>query len=383
MPIETFMPFTFATFYTCTVKGLTNMPQRTCVNLLLKGILSKNANDGGDGVLSDADCSNYAKGKRKLSTDIQFELGKLTTEDIIKRLKEIKIRDFAIAAGALRTLITNSSLSEREKDVLIKKYQTDQELAFIAEVFLRSVSEDNSQPLTRTQVDTLNKYRDEYALAGDKKGTSVITEHQRPENSVGADLHEEIENKENFDWMGEYVSASMLEKTIMSADNGVAMHHEEIKLPEQYCRMVYILKPALTEANVRKISMNQFIEALDIDAASKRLREGRLECWQFEGTIDDIATSFEDFNFIDACGFVIQAVGAFEISQIERIEKILRDASNANVPICTPLIYKDVPDFKLILLVHRSKRRAEEQRLDTEHDNTRIYERGTRQRADT
>lgn len=374
MPIETNMPFTFATFYTCSVKELTNMPQRTCVNLLLKGILSKNANDGGDDVLSDADCSNYAKGKRKLSADIQFELDELTTEDIIKRLKEIKIRDFTIAAGALKTLIRNSSLSVREKEVLLKNYKPDQELAFIAEVFLRSVREDNSQPLTRTHMDTLNKYK-EHALAEDKNGTSAITEHQKPENSVGADLHEKIENKENFDWMGEYVSASMLEKTIMFADNGVAMHHEEIKLPEQYCRMVYILKPALTEANVRKIPMNQFIEVLDIDAASKSLREGRLECWQFEGTIDDIATSFEDFNFLDACGFVLQAIGAFEISQIEIIEKILRDASNANVPICSPLIYKDVPDFKLILLVHRSKRRAEEQRLDTEHDHTKIYER--------
>lgn len=41
---------------------------------------------------------------------------------------------------------------------------------------------------------------------------------------------------------------------------------------------------------------------------------------------------------------------------------------------CTPLTFKDVPDFKLLLLVHRSERKAKEQRLDTDHDNTKIYE---------
>ena len=79
-------------------------------------------------------------------------------------------------------------------------------------------------------------------------------------------------------------------------------------------------------------------------------------------------------NFSDACGFVLQPVGVFELSQIENVEEVLRASSNVNVSICSPLIYKDVRDFKLILLVHRSERKAKEQRLDTEHDKTRVYE---------
>lgn len=375
MSTETTMPLTFATFFQCGVKGFTNMHQRTCVNLLLKGILSINAKDSDIDVISDADCSNYVKGKRNLSADIQPKLNKLNTEDIIHRLEDTGIRDFTTTAGALSVLIRNSSLPEWEKAALLEHYQKDPKLTFIAEVFKRSVKADNRQGLTETQVDTLIGYRKLYTLEADKNGISVVTEQQRQEYSAEIVSHEKIENEENIDWMGEYVPASMLGKAIMPADSGIVIQYDEIKLPEEYWRMVYILKPALREANVRKFSMNTFIEVLDIDAASSSLREGSLEYWQFEGAIDTIAALFGRIDFSDVCGFILQPIGNFEISQIENIEKILKNASNVNVSMCSPLIYKDMRDFKLILLTHRSKRKSNEQRLDTDHDHTQIYDR--------
>lgn len=374
MSAETIMPLTFATFFICSVKDLTNLTQRTCVILLLKGILSEKAKEGDFSVLSDVDCSNYANGKRKLSKDIQIELNKLTLEEIIKRIKDTNIRDITTAADALRVLVRNSSLSEKEKETLLKYYKAGQELTFIAEVFLRSIREDNSQKLTQTQIDTLKKYRDYYTLANDKYGTSELPEHQKQVNRIETDLHEDAENEEDISWMDNYVPASMVEKPFMFGNSEVVIRYDEIKLPKEYSRMVYILKSALREANVRKYPMNAFIEVLDIDAANNSLREGQLEYWQFEGTIEAIEASFKKLNFFDACGFVLQPIGAFEIAQIESIENILRDVSNINVAICSPLIYKDVTNFKLILLVHRSKRKAEEQRLDTDHDNTKVYE---------
>lgn len=122
MSAEMIMPLTFATFFICGVKGLTNLTQRTCVNLLLKGVFSEKAKDGGDGVLNDSDCTNYIKGQRKLSADIQIELDKLSLEDFIERLKRIKIRNLTTAAEALRVLVRNSSLSEKDKEELLKDY---------------------------------------------------------------------------------------------------------------------------------------------------------------------------------------------------------------------------------------------------------------------
>lgn len=383
MSAETIMPLTFATFFICGVKKMSNYSQRTCVNLLLKGILSEKAKDGGIGVIVDTDCTNYVKGERKLSADIQIELGKLSSEEIIKRVKDINFRDPANAADALRVLVKNSSLSEKDKNALLKNYQKDQEgqegqegqeLKFIAEVFMRSVKEDNCHRLTQEQKDTLLNYRYNHTLSDDKNGMSAISAHQKFTNRAEADLHVEIEDAEDLGWMGNYVSASKIKKPIMPAGREVAMRYCEINLPEEYSRMIYILKPALMEANVRKYAMNDFIKVLSIDITSNSLQEGKLECWQFEGAIDLIPSLLATLNFSDACGFVLQPVGVFELSQIENVDEILRASSNINVSICSPLIYKDVRDFKLILLVHRSERKAKEQRLDTEHDKTRVYE---------
>lgn len=374
MSTETIMPLTFATFFICGVKDLTNYSQRTCVNLLLKGILSERASDGGVGVIADTDCTNYVKGERKLSADIQFELNKLSSEKIIERLRDINFRDPANAADALRVLVKNSSLSEKDKKTLLENYQKDQELKFIAEVFMRSVKEDNRRRLTSEQKDILLNYRNYHTLSDDKNGTFAISAHQKLINRAEADLYVEIEDAEDLGWMGNYVSASKMKNSIMPAGHEVAIRYSEIKLPEDYSRMVYILKPALMEANVRKYAMNDFIKVLSIDITNNSLQEGKLECWRFKGAIDLIPTVLKTFDFSDACGFVLQPVGVFELSQIENVEEVLRVASNVNVSICSPLIYKDVPDFKLILLVHRSERKAREQRLDTEHDKTRVYE---------
>lgn len=323
MSAETIMPLTFATFFICSVKGLTNLSQRTCVNLLLKGVLSEKAREGDFDVLSDADCSNYAKGKRKLSTDIQIELSKLTVEQIVERIKDTNIRDYTTAANVLSLLIRDSSIPEKEKDALLKNYCEDQELTFIAEVFLRSVREDNSQHLTRTQMDILNEYREYHTRANDKNGTSRIIDYQKQVSKTEIYLHEDDENKEDISWMGAYASVSIIERPPVPSSREVVMRQDVIHLPTEYLWMVYILKPALTEAKLRKCSLNDFFKVLDIDAGTKKLKEGQLEYWQFEGTIESIIALLKKIDFSDACGFVLQPVGAFELSKIEDVEKAL------------------------------------------------------------
>lgn len=63
MSAETGMPLTFATFYTCGIKQSTNLTQRNCINILLKGYIGTNSSD----ILFDSVCSNYVKGKKKPS----------------------------------------------------------------------------------------------------------------------------------------------------------------------------------------------------------------------------------------------------------------------------------------------------------------------------
>lgn len=148
------IPLTFATFYTC-IRNFTNLRQRDCVNLLLR---NKHPFLSDWDTLSDAACSNYANGKRALSAELQIELFNLSIEDVIDRLNKIGIRDFTAVSNALIILVKHSSLSDNEKEKLIKCYEFEDELTFIATVFLRCVKEKNCYPLTRLQVETLNEY---------------------------------------------------------------------------------------------------------------------------------------------------------------------------------------------------------------------------------
>lgn len=166
------MPFTFATFYICGVKRFTCLNQRNCVNLLLRNTYSDSPY--GD-VLSDAECSNYAKGKRGLSTDLQNELLKLSVEDIIDRLNKISILDFTSVSNVLMVLVKNSSLSDKEKRKFTKCYVLEDELTFIATVFLRCIKEDNFHPLTHLEIQTLMGYINDSDLINIKRNNAPIT----------------------------------------------------------------------------------------------------------------------------------------------------------------------------------------------------------------
>ena len=150
------MPLTFATFYTCGIKRFTNLTQRICINLLLRdGYAEAKENE----ILSDSVCSNYAKGKKALNSELQVELLGLSGEDIIERLHKIGIQNYAAVSDALQVLVEKSSLSANEKRELLECRRPDNELEFIAAVFLKCIRGDNYHPLTSADINALENYR--------------------------------------------------------------------------------------------------------------------------------------------------------------------------------------------------------------------------------
>lgn len=168
----------------------------------------------------------------------------------------------------------------------------------------------------------------------------------------------------------------MLDTPIGFTDSRVVIQHEKLELPTDYKRMIYLLKPTLREAKLRRFTINEFIEAMDIDAALYKLRNGSLEYWQFEGTIDWIISMLQMIYFRNVSEFAVQLIGGFDLDQSSALETTLKKVSNDNVTILSALAYKEATDVRLVLLVHRDDKKAKEQRLDTSHDKTHVYTMG-------
>lgn len=371
MPVEMVLPLTFATFYMCIVKKLSNPKQRICINILLKNVYPDIVSDKSCEVLSDSECSNYAKGRRPLSTPLQKELNELSEEDVIGRLKQLMIQDLAAMANALRTLVQRSTLSESEKEEILKYYQEETQYTFIARVFIKCIRGDNKYPLTTKQIELLQKYGDDYVSANDTE--SEPEELGSLEFRSDSTLKLGSIGKEDLEWIGKYVPAAMLDTKITYDASRVVIQHEMLSLPDDYVKMIYLLKPALEEANLQKFKINEFIEVMDIDTTQNKLKHGSLEYWEFEGGIEYIISMLKMIYFGDVSDFAVRLIGGFDLSQSEAVVLALRKVSNENVKILYALDHKEEAAVKLVFLAHRYYEKAKEQSLDTLHDNTQLY----------
>lgn len=377
MSAEIDIPLTFATFYTCGIKQSTNLTQRDCINLLLKGYLGSDSID----ILSDSVCSNYVKGKKNLTNDLRVKLLYLTKEEAINRLNKINIQDFTLVANALSNLIVNSSLPDNEKKRLVNCYESKAELTFVAEVFLSCLKGDNFHPLTKASVNALEGYRYNIVSANRKSNDSTIFERTNWRSTSVSDIQadaitNDIENDEDFDWMRNYVPNSIINTPPTFARSKVETVTVVLELPSDYSAMIYSLKPTFTESAYDKFTIEDFTKTMNIDITHNTfsLQKGSLEYWQFEGTMESVLPSLKYYNFSEVSDFALQLIGEFTAKDVDDLKQYLKDVSNDNVNILTSLIIdKELANVKLILIVHKCLEKVEEQKSDTDHDGTHRY----------
>lgn len=328
------------------------------------GYLESDSND----ILSDSVCSNYAKGKKPLTSDLQVRLLFLTTNETINRLNKLNIQNFTVVANALCVLVMNSSLPDNGKKKLMKYYESEDELAFIAEVFLSCLKGNNLHPLNDASINTLESYRhiDRSTILQRIVNTSVSQ----------SDTTTNDNTNEDFDWMRNYVTNSMINTPPTSVHDKVKIENVVLELPRDYSAMIYSLKPMLTESAYENFTIEDFTKAMNIDIFHNTftLQKGILECWKFEGTIESVLPSLKSYNFSEVSDFAFQLIGKFTLNDVEKLIQYLKYVSNDNVNILTSLIFdKELVNVKLILFVHKCSEKVAEQKLDTDHDGTRTY----------
>jgi len=368
VPDKRVMPLTFATFYTCGVKRFTNLKQRICINMLLKdGYLEENGED----LLSDSVCSNYAKGKKALNGELQVELLGLSREDIITRLHKIGIQNYTAMSDSLQILVENSSLSVNEKRELLEYRRLENEPEFIAAVFLKCIRGDNYRPLTSSDIDMLENYRYRSVITESKGREPAV--FKSAEQKDASDRKTGAEADGNLDWMRDYVPASMANESVAFIRSKVKIHNVMVELPLDYCALVYALKPVLTENTLQTFTFEKFLEVMDIDVTHNRLQRGSLEYWQFEGDLDDILQLLARIDFSDVSDFAFQMTGQFTLKENEELQRYLRNVSNYKVVILPSLLYdKESAQIKLMLIAHRCRNKAAQQRL-ADDDDTHVY----------
>lgn len=368
MSSEMNMPLTFATFYTCGIKRSTNLTQRECINLLLKG----NLGSGSCNILSDSVCSHYAKGSKPLTSDLRVELLNLTKDETINRLNKINIQNFTVVANALCALVMDSSLPDTGKETLVKYYDPKDELSFIAEVFLNCLKGDNFHILSKEDIIILESYRH-------IDSSAILERINRRNTSVSDSQADAITNEntnEDFDWMRNYVPASMINPPPTFVRGKVNVENAVIELPNDYSAMIYSLKPTLTESAFEKFTVEELTKAMDIDPSHNSfiLQKGILEYWQFEGAMESMLPSLKSYNFSEVSDFAFQLIGDFASKDVTKLVQCLKDISNDNVNILNSLIIdKEMANVKLTLIVHKCIEKVEDQKLDTDHDGTHTY----------
>lgn len=369
MTAKTTMPLTFATFYTCGIKRFTNLTQRICINLLLRDGYSDSKEID---ILSDSVCSNYAKGKKALNSELQVELLNLSVEDIVERLHKIGIQNYTTVSDSLQILVENSSLSVTEKRELLECRKSENELGFVAAVFQKCIRGDNYHPLTSSDIAALENYRYRTVSTNDAGAVPAVSDAGRAFTQV-KDTEQDMENDAELDWMRDYVPASLVNEPVTFVRSTVKSHHVAIELPLDYRALVYALKPALTEDTLQTFTLEKFMETMDIDAAHIRLQRGSLEYWKFEGALDSILQLLERISFADVSDFAFQMMGQFTLEEAGELQRYLKNISNSKAAILSSLLYdKELSQIKVILIAHRCSEKAAEQRL-ADDDDTHVY----------
>lgn len=132
----------------------------------------------------------------------------------------------------------------------------------------------------------------------------------------------------------------------------------------------------MTESAYETFAIEDFIQTMDINITHNTvtLQRGNLEYWQFEDAIESVLPSLKSYNFLDVSDFALQLIGEFTSKDVDKLKQYLKNASNNNVNILTSLIFdKEPANVNLTLIVHKCAEKAEEQKLDSEHDGTHLY----------
>lgn len=229
--------------------------------------------------------------------------------------------------------------------------------------FIKSIKGNNGNSVTDEQIKILTSYREQDVLLNGTSNNSTISRAPQVTNETSTLPQMRSEDNES-----------------VTKENGRSSHcqleYDKFDLPNDYQKVMDMFEDIINEANLQLFQMNEVIEAMDIDAIYKKLKEGHLEYWKAEGEIKYILAPFERYDFSDVSAFAVHLAGDFTLSQSEAIKQFLRKVSNDNVIVLTSLCFKEkAAGIKMILLVHRNETKATEQRLDVEHDGTRIYKR--------
>ncbi len=274
-------------------------------------------------------------------------------------------------SDSLQILVENSSLSVNEKRELLEYRRLENEPEFIAAVFLKCIRGDNYRPLTSSDIDMLENYRYRSVITESKGREPAV--FKSAEQKDASDRKTGAEADGNLDWMRDYVPASMANESVAFIRSKVKIHNVMVELPLDYCALVYALKPVLTENTLQTFTFEKFLEVMDIDVTHNRLQRGSLEYWQFEGDLDDILQLLARIDFSDVSDFAFQMTGQFTLKENEELQRYLRNVSNYKVVILPSLLYdKESAQIKLMLIAHRCRNKAAQQRL-ADDDDTHVY----------
>lgn len=374
------LPLNFTTFYSCGIKPFTTISQRNCVNLLLKGVHP--TSDNSFDVLSDSVCSNYAKGKKSIKDELRVELLNLQNAELVRRIDSVGIQDPAQVSAALKRLIEHSGLRSRTKNSLLKNYDSENPLAFIAQVFNQAVRSTDARPLTDTEQEILESciHGDISSSEGDDPqdmpSTAKISARSdsSPAPSV-SQLMESRDEDEEYEWMQDYLPATFASDSTSFAMTPVQLTNSPVNMPLDYRALIATLKPALTGDTLQTFSFADFISAMSIDEHNGNVLQGSLSNWVMCGSLKSICAAIDRIDFSKVSDFAIQLIGMFTLQEADAITATLRHATNSNVNILSALIYvKDAPELELRIISHLCPEKVKDQQLMSTED-IRIYDR--------
>lgn len=127
------LPLNFPVFYQCVVKGNTNLPQYNAVSVLLLGKLRENCETV---VITDAEATGYANGKRHIKKEILAQSTRISNEEANGRIMALGFQDIAKVSQIVRRLLyivdISGSICEKLRGI-------PDDTTLIANVFLMAV----------------------------------------------------------------------------------------------------------------------------------------------------------------------------------------------------------------------------------------------------
>lgn len=313
---EISLPLNFSTFYTFGIKDYTNLGQKRCINILLLGTTSDSFHY--INTLDDSVCSNYAKGKKDISDYIRIDILQYRIEELSSRIHKVGIHDYSLSARALAILVQNSSLSPASKKELLDMYSSYEPLAFITHVFRKSIEADNAYDLNDIEIYDMR----ELILNNPVSSFDDI-------NNMNANYNN-------------------------SHDSTTYISHTKIQLPFDYDNLIQLIEPEESGFYLDAFNIKSFLKINNIDPESHTIVEGSLELWTMKGSIDNLAGTLRDIQFLHTTALTYILSGMITLRDTQIIQNAFFSQKNYHsMKILISLIAdkkKEVPE--LIIITH-------------------------------